>query len=44
MSTIEDHIIEIALSDHAFSIDDFISHHTVATEILQSAKQLGQRS
>ena len=41
-STIEDHIIEIALSDHLFPIDDFIDQ-SVATEILHSAKQLGQR-
>ena len=41
-STIEDHIIEIALSDQFFVIDDFIEP-SVATEILQFAKRLGQK-
>ncbi|MBS4176477.1 helix-turn-helix domain-containing protein [Lederbergia citrea] len=41
-STVEDHIIEIALSDRDFSIDSFIDQKTAA-EISDIAKRLGQR-
>lgn len=41
-STIEDHIIEIALTDDLFSIDHFIDHEA-AIDIFTTAQQLGQK-